>query len=404
MNGWKEREEHTFLRTGHRRLGLTIVRGSGTRVWDDEGREYLDFIAGWAALSLGHAHPVVVNALKEQADTLMHVTNDAYTMPQILLAEVLLDNSPFDRAYFQNSGSEAVELAIKIARKYGKERQGGAYEIIVADHGFHGRTLGALSAGGTPAYRDPFEPLVPGFVHVPFNDIHAIKMATSPVTSAVLLEPIQGEGGVIVPDDGYLRAVRDWCDARGLLLVLDEVQTGMSRTGKLFAFEHDGIEPDVIAIGKGLGGGVPVSAVLMKEKVALFGPGDHGTTFGGNPLLTAVAHATVRYMLDTDLPARVQSLGSHLMQRLVSLRARFPQIVSVRGKGLLAAIEFDREFAPELVRLAAARGLMLNPVRPNTLRLSPPLTVSEAEIDQAVEIIEETVETAVAAEEVPQMA
>ena len=388
MREWEERERRIYMQTGHRRLGVTIVRGQGTRVWDDEGKEYLDFVGGWAALSLGHSHPAVVSALKKQADLLVHMTNDTYTIPQIELAELLVRHSPFDRVYFQNSGTEAVELALKLARKYGKELLGGAYEIIVAERAFHGRTMGALAAGGTAAYSAPFEPLPPGFVHVPFNDIDALRTATSERTCAVLLEPIQGEGGVHVADDAYLKAVREWCDEREILLILDEVQTGMGRAGTLFAFEHYGIEPDIVAIGKGLGGGVPVSAVLMKEKAALLEPGEHGTTFGGNPLLTAAALGATQWILDHELFRDAVSLGADLMGRLGRLRTTFPVITEVRGRGLMIAVEFKQDIAAEVVQACVVRGLLTNAVRPNVLRLTPPLTVSVREICQAAGIIE----------------
>ena len=397
MNGWKERERRVYMQTGHRRLGVTIVRGQGIRVWDDEGKEYLDFVGGWAALSLGHCHPAVVNAIKRQADLLVHMTTDTYTIPQIELAELLVRHTPFDRVYFQNSGTEAVELALKLARKYGKELLGGAYEIISAERAFHGRTMGALAAGGTVAYSAPFEPLPPGFVHVPFNDIDALRAATSERTCAVLLEPIQGEGGVHVADDAYLKAVRDWCDEREILLILDEVQTGMGRTGTLFAFEHYGIEPDIMAIGKGLGGGVPVSAVLIKEGVALLEPGEHGTTFGGNPLLTAAALGATRWILDHELFRDAAALGTYLMDRLGRLRTTSPLIREVRGRGLLVAAEFNRDIAAEVVQACAVRGLLTNSVRPNVLRLTPPLTVSEREIYEAVEIIEDALGAVLAA-------
>jgi predicted acetylornithine/succinylornithine family transaminase len=382
-----ELEKKYFLQTGHRRLEVTIVRGEGSHVWDDKGREYLDFVAGWAALSLGHCHPVVVGALREQAETLLLATNDTYTLPQVQLAEILIQNSPFDRAYFQNSGTEAVEVAIKLARKFGKLHRNGAYEFICAHRAFHGRTLGALAATGHQEYQEPFQPMPPGFAHVPFNDLAALKAATTDKTCAVVLEPVQGEGGVYVADEAYLAGVRSWCDQRGLLLILDEVQTGMGRTGKLFAFQHYGIEPDIITLGKGLGGGVPVSAILAKERAAVFGHGDHGTTFGGNPLLCAVALAVVRWMLDQDLPTHVAELGDHLVRRLDELKARCDGIKEVRGKGLLVAMEFDRDVAPDLVQACVANGLLTNPVRPNALRFMPPLTVTKEEIDQAMDIL-----------------
>ena len=395
MGDWQEREQQVYMRTGHRRLGVTIVKGKGTHVWDDDGKEYLDFVSGWAALSLGHSHPAVIDALKKQADELMHVTNDAYTVPQVMLAELLVEHSPFDRVYFMNSGSEAVELALKLARKYGQERLGGAYEFISAERGFHGRTMGALAAGGTPRYSAPVEPLPPGFVHVPFNDIAALKAKTTAQTCAVLLEPVQGEGGVFVADVSYLREVRAWCDEKGMLLVLDEVQTGMGRTGSLFAFEQYGIVPDIIAVGKGLGGGVAVSAALFKEDVGLLEPGEHGTTFGGNPLLTAAAYGAMTWLLEHDLPAVAAESGKYLMDGLRRVAGAFPNVTAVRGVGLLVAIAFDEDIAADMVQACVNRGLLTNPVKPNALRLTPPLTVSKEEIDQAVHIIEQALEDVV---------
>lgn len=389
MSDLQEREQRVYMRTGHRRLGVTIVKGKGTKVWDDEGKEYLDFVSGWAALSLGHSHPAVIDALKKQADELMHVTNDAYTVPQVMLGELLIEHSPFDRVYFMNSGSEAVELAMKIARKYGQERLGGAFGFISAERGFHGRTMGALAAGGTPRYSAPFEPLPPGFDHVPFNDIAALKAKTTAETCAVLLEPTQGEGGVFVADDSYMREVRAWCDEKGILLVLDEVQTGMGRTGSLFAFEQYGIIPDIVAIGKGLGGGVPVSAVLFKEDVGLLEAGEHGTTFGGNPLLTAAAYGAMTWLLANDLPTVAAESGDYLMDGLRRMAEAFPNVTEVRGRGLLVAIAFDEDIAGDMVQACVDRGLLTNPVKPNALRLTPPLTVSKEEIDRAVQIIKQ---------------
>ncbi|MEE8369392.1 MAG: aminotransferase class III-fold pyridoxal phosphate-dependent enzyme, partial [Dehalococcoidia bacterium] len=272
---WVDLERRYFLPTG-KRQPVTLVRGEGSRVWDDEGREYLDFVAGIAVVSLGHSHPVVVKAVTEQAGELMHVSNLYYTIPQLRLAQLLCENSGLDRAFFCNSGAEAVEGCIKLARKWGKEKRDGAAEIIVAEGAFHGRTLATVTAGGTERYRAPFTPLPGGFVRVPFNDAEAIRQAVTKSTAAVLLEPIQGEGGVNVPDDGYLRQVRAICDEAGILLMLDEVQTGIGRTGKLFAHQLYGVEPDVMALAKGLVGGFPIGAFLVKEHCSVLGPGEHG--------------------------------------------------------------------------------------------------------------------------------
>ncbi len=384
---WAELESRYFLPTG-KRLPVTLVRGEGSRVWDDEGREYLDFVAGIAVVSLGHSHPEVVKAVTEQARELMQVSNIYYTIPQLKLAQLLCENSCLDKAFFCNSGAEAVEGCIKLARKWGKEKRDGASEIIVADGAFHGRTLATLTAGSTEKHRVPFTPLPEGFVRVPFNDAEAIRKATTKRTAAVLLEPIQGEGGVNVPADGYLRQVRAWCDEAGLLLMLDEVQTGIGRTGKLFAHQLYGVEPDVMALAKGLGGGFPIGAFLVKEHCSALGVGEHGTTFGGNPLATAVGYAVVKYVIEHDLPAQVARKGEHLERRLQSLADRHPIVTEVRGRGLLWAVELGREAAEEAVRLCLAGGLLANNVKPTALRLMPPLTVSEGEIDQAVEILD----------------
>jgi len=377
-----------YLFTTAKRLPLTLVRGQGVRVWDEEGREYLDFVAGIAVNSLGHCHPAVVQALTEQAQSLIQVSGFFYTIPQVELAQLLAEQSGLDRVFFCNSGAEAVEGAIKLARKWGKERRNGAYEIICTQNAFHGRTLAAVTAGGTEKYKAPFTPLPPGFVHVPFNDVEAIRRATTDRTVAVLLEPVQGEGGVNVPDDDYLMKVRAWCDEAGLLLILDEVQVGIGRLGALFAFQLYGARPDILALAKGLGSGVPIGAFLAREHCAVFTPGDHGTTFGGNPLCTRVALAVLRYILDHDLPAQVAAKGEYLKAKLLALMDKHPFITQVRGRGLLWAIEFEREVAEEAVLACLREGLLVNNVKPNALRLMPPLIVSYEELDQAVTIID----------------
>jgi acetylornithine/N-succinyldiaminopimelate aminotransferase len=381
---WPGVERKVFFQTG-RRTPVTLVRGEGSYVWDDQGNRYLDFVSGIAVVSLGHCHPVLVDAIKRQAETLIHVSNLFYTVPQLQLAELLVQHSCFDRVYFCNSGAEANEAAIKLARKWGRENRNGAYEIISALNSFHGRTLAAVTATGTEKYKAPYAPLMPGFVNVPFNDVEAIKAATTDKTCAVLLEPIQGEGGVNIPDDDYLRQVRAWCDEQRLLLILDEVQTGVGRTGTLWAYEQYGIEPDVMTLAKGLAGGVPIGAILAKERVAAtFQPGDHGSTFGGNPLATAAGYAVLKYIIDNDIPAQVRAKGERLLARLRGLEDRHPAISEVRGRGLLCAVQFEADIAEEVVRAALGEGLLLNNLRPNVLRIAPPLTVSDAEIDEAV--------------------
>jgi acetylornithine/N-succinyldiaminopimelate aminotransferase len=387
VTDWREVESRVFMTTG-RRMPVVLVRGEGARVWDDDGKTYLDFFGGPATVSLGHCHPAIVKALEEQSKRLIHVSNAVYSVPQLELAQVLLDNSCFDRVYFPNSGAEANEAAFKLARKWGREKKDGAFEIIATNESFHGRTLAAVTATGTPRYHDPFGPLPPGFIHVPFDDIEAVQNATTPRTAAIILEPIQGEGGVNVPNASYLPAMRQWCDEQNLLLILDEVQTGICRTGPLFAYQDSGVEPDVITLAKGLGGGVPVAAILAKERAAVFTPGDHGSTYGGNPLMTAVAHAVVRYMLDNDMPRHVERIGGYLAARLEALQKTHPVVREVRGKGLLLAVGFDREIAERVTAECLQQGLIVNNVRPNAIRLAPPLIIGEAEADEAVEIID----------------
>ncbi len=384
---WMELERRYFLPVS-KRLPVVLVRGEGSRVYDQSGRAYLDFLAGIAANSLGHCHPEVVKAIHRQSMELMHTSNYYYTIPQLQLAELLCRLSGMDKVFFCNSGAEAVEGCIKVVRKWGREKRDGAYEIIVAENAFHGRTMATLSATGNEKYWGPFVPLLEGFVRVPFNDVEAIKRATTAKTAAVMLEPIQGEGGVNVPDDGYLPQVRKWCDEAGILLVLDEVQTGVGRTGKLFAYQHYGIEPDCLAVAKALGSGFPIGAFLIKDACNVLGPGEHGTTFGGNALACAVGYAVLKYISEHDIPGQVAKKGEQLERRLRSLADRHRMVVEVRGRGLIWAIELDRPVAEEAVNLCLEEGLLANNVKPTALRLIPPLIVTEEELDQAVEIID----------------
>ena len=387
MTDWQQLESR-YLFSTFKRQPVTLVRGQGVRVWDDQGREYLDFVAGIAAVSLGHCHPTVVSALAEQSSALIHVSNLVYSVPQLRLAQLLVENSCLDRVFLCNSGAEAIEGAVKLARKWGKEKRDGAYEVICTDNAFHGRTLATLTASGTEKYKLPYLPLPPGFVHVPFDDVEAIRKATSAKTCAVLVEPIQGEGGVNVPSDDYLRRLRAWCDEAGILLILDEVQTGIGRTGSLFAYQQYGAEPDIMTLAKGLAGGVPIGALLAKEHCAVFAPGDHGSTFGGNPLCTHVGYSVLKYVIDNDIPGQVAKKGQHLERRLRSLADRHPIVTEVRGRGLLWAIELDGEVAEQAVGMCREEGLIANNVKPTALRLMPPLVVSEEELDRAVEIVD----------------
>ena len=379
---WIAVEQKYYAQTV-RRQPVVIVRGEGTRVWDADGKEYLDFVAGWAVNNLGHSHPVITQAITEQAGTLLQTSNQFYTVPQLQLAETLIENSCLDQVFFGNSGAEANEGALKLARRYGKLNRDGAYEVITAFNSFHGRTMATVAATGQPHYQESFTPLLPGFVHVDFNDVEAIMNATTDKTAAVFLEPVQGEGGVNMPADDYLSRVREWCDKQGILLMLDEIQTGMGRLGSLFGYQEYGVEPDVMTLAKGLGYGVPIGAFLSKEYCMALVPGDHGSTFGGNALTTAAAYAGTKFLIDNDLPSHVREMGDHLQRRFNELRSRFSFISDVRGKGLLVAMEFESDIAGQLLTHANAGGLLLNAVKPNTIRFMPPLNVTADEIDQA---------------------
>ena len=391
MTDWREVESRVFMTTG-RRMPVVVERGEGTRVWDDVGKQYLDFFGGPAVHSLGHCHPVLVEAITNQAKKLIHVSNAVYSIPQLQLGELLIENSVFDRIYYPNSGAEANEAAIKLARKWGRERKNGATDIITAVDSFHGRTIAAVTATGTDRYSAPFGPLPGGFLHVPFDDVEALQQATTPNTCAIMLEPIQGEGGVNVPNASYFPAVRKWCDDNNILLIADEVQTGMCRTGPLFAYEGMDFEPDVMTLAKGLGSGVPVAAILAKESCSVFTPGDHGSTYGGNPLATAAALAVTKYMLDNDFPTKVEKSSNYLVGKLEGLQQKHAsKITGVRGKGLLLAVSFSSDIAEKLMLDCLQNGLIGNNVRPNAFRLAPPLTVTESEIDEAVDIIDKAI-------------
>jgi len=394
MTDWVA-EEHRYLFQNYGRQPVVIERGEGTRVWDVEGNEYLDFVAGVAVNTLGHAHPVVTGAIAKQAATLIHISNHFYSKPMIELARLLVEHSCLDRVFFCNSGTEAVEGAIKLARRWGHDTKGGAHEIITAVDSFHGRSMGALAATGNARYQEPFAPLLPGFAHVPWNNIEAIRAATTEHTVAIMLEPIQGEGGVNLPAQGYLAAVRQWCDERGLLLILDEVQTGVGRTGSLWAYEQEGIEPDIMALAKGLGGGFPIGAVLAREQIAAhLGKGDHGTTFGGNPLAMAAGLATFRHVIENDIPGQVRAASDRLIARLRSMEDRLDVVTEVRGRGLLVAVGLGSDCAAAVVDECRRRGLLANNVRPNAVRFMPPLNVSNDELDRACDILEAAIAAA----------
>jgi len=383
MDNWQELEHKYYMQTFYR-APITIVKGQGAKVWDDKGKEYLDFVAGWAVNSLGHCHPAVVKAVTEQAGTLIQTSNNFYTIPQLNLAKLLIDNSCLDRIFFCNSGTEASEGAVKLARRYGKLKLKGAYEVITATGSFHGRTLAMVSASGQSKYQEPYTPLPTGFVNVEYNNPKAIKVAITDKTCAVMLEPIQGESGVNVPDAGYLKEVRKICDEAGILLILDEIQTGIGRTGKLFAYEHFGIEPDIITLAKGLASGVPIGAFMAKESASVFAKGEHGSTFGGNPLACAAGYATMKFILDNHISEHAAAMGKYLIKGLEKLKAKHSIIQGYRGCGLLMALDFKADIAKELVSNCLSEGLLLNAVKPNALRFMPSLNITEADIDGAL--------------------
>jgi len=387
VSQWQELEHKYFMNTVER-LPLTLVRGEGAWVWDEEGQAYLDFVGGWAVDSLGHCHPAVSEAVTRQVHTLIQASNQFYTVPQVQLAELLVQNSCLDRVFFCNSGTEANEAAVKLARRYGELRLKRAYEVITTIGSFHGRTLAMVAATGQPRFQQPYVPLPTGFVNVEYNNIQAIKAAATPQTCAVMLEPIQGEGGVNIASGDFLKAVRAWCDETGVLLILDEIQTGMGRTGTLFAYEQYGIEPDIMTLAKGLASGVPIGAILATEKASVFTPGEHGSTFGGNPLACAAGYATLKFIIDNDIPANVGATGQYLMARLEGLKGKFPFVSEVRGRGLLVALEFNSDIAGAVVMACLERGLLVNRLKPNALRFMPPLIIGRDEVDKAVGILE----------------
>ena len=387
MSKWQELESKYFMHTVNR-VPVTLVKGEGARVWDDNGREYLDFVAGWAVNSLGHCHPVVAEALAEQAHTLIQVSNQFYTVPQLQLAEILVENSCLDKVFISNSGAEANEGAVKLARRYGKHHLKGAYEVISAIGSFHGRTLGMVAASGQAKHQEPYFPLPVGFVNVEYNSVAAIKAATTDKTCAVILEPLQGEGGVNLPDDNYLKEVKEWCEQKGILLILDEIQTGAGRLGTLFAYEQYGVEPDIMTLAKGLGSGVPIGTIMVKDSANVFAPGEHGSTYGGNPLVCAAAYATLKYIIDNNVVDNVRKVGQYFTGRLEELKNKYSFITDVRGRGLLLAVEFDREIAADVLNSCLENGLLLNRVKPNALRFMPPLIIGNGEVDEAMNILD----------------
>jgi acetylornithine/N-succinyldiaminopimelate aminotransferase len=372
------------------RPNIMFVRGAGSWLEDQEGRRYLDFVQGWAVNSLGHSPELVRAALLEQAQRVLNVSPAYYNEPMCRLAELLAALTGMERVFFANSGAEANEGAIKLARKWGSLKRNGAYEILVFDDAFHGRTLATMSASGKPQWRGLFEPKVAGFTRVPKNDLSAVARAIGPNTAAVMLEPIQGEAGVIPFPIAFLRELRELTRDLGVLLILDEIQTGIGRTGRMFCFEHASIQPDILTLGKGLGGGVPLAALVARESVSLFEPGDQGGTFNGNALMTAVGYAVVSEIARPEFLLRVRETGDYLAGRLRALKEEL-HLGEVRGQGLLLALDLHQEIGARVVESALDSGLLINSPRPNTIRFMPALNVSMEEIDQMVAILGEVI-------------
>lgn len=377
-------EAEQFLMNTYQRMPVLFQKGRGTRLYSTEGKEYIDFVGGIASLPLGHCHPKVVVAIQKQAQRLIHVSNLYYTEPQIRLARLLVQHSFADKVFLCNSGAEANEAAIKLARKYSKEKYGPhRYEIITALNSFHGRTMATITATGQQKVKDGFEPLLPGFRHVRYNDIEALRDAIDDSVCAIMLEPIQGEGGVVVPSREYMQEVRRICADRDILLIFDEVQTGVGRTGTLFAYEQFGIEPDIMTLAKGLGGGFPIGATLAREHVAeAFTVGSHASTFGGNPLACAAAVATLEAVLeDGILLYECKRKGEYLKSGLEQLKERYSSVVvDVRGMGLMLGMQLSRECAP-VVKACLERGILINCTAGHTLRFTPPLIITEDEME-----------------------
>ena len=372
------------------RYPAVLVKGKGSKLWDAQGNEYIDFLAGIAVCNLGHCHPTVVRAAQAQLKQLIHVSNFFYTEPQAELSALLTANSFADRVFFCNSGAEANEAALKLARKYCQDRGNTRrFEIITMHDSFHGRTFATLAATAQKKFHKGFEPLLPGFRYVPYNDIAALQQAVTPQTCAVLLEPIQGEGGVNIPDASYLKEVRQVCDEHGLLLIFDEVQVGMGRTGKLFAYEHYRVKPDIMTLAKALAGGLPAGAMLARKHVAeSFTPGTHASTFGGNPVAMAAGVAVMKTLLQGDVLNNCRMMGSYFMNGLKALQKKFPAIVKdVRGKGLIIGVELSRD-GKDIVRQCLSRGIIINCTMDRILRFVPPLIITRREIDRCLSVLE----------------
>lgn len=389
QSAWLQRGQAVLMPT-YARQPLVLVRGQGTRLWDEHGREYLDLVAGIAVCNLGHAHPAVTAAVSRQLAELVHVSNLYYTIPQIELAERLVSLSFADQVFFCNSGAEANEGAIKLARRYSREKFGpGRFKIICTENSFHGRTLAALSATGQAKFWDGFEPLVPGFTFVPFNDLEAMAAAVDDTTCAILVEPIQGEGGVRLPSPDYLAGLRELCDRHQLLLILDEIQVGLGRTGRLFAYEHYNLQPDIMTLAKALANGLPIGALLARQEVAAaFVPGSHASTFGGGPVVTTAAKVVLEILARPEFLAAVREKGAYFLAGLQEIQQRRPVIREVRGLGLILGVELATDGLP-VVAACREKGVLINCTQGNVLRFLPPLIISREEIARFLNILDE---------------
>jgi acetylornithine aminotransferase len=374
----------------YKRFPLVLTKGSGCTVWDENGQAYTDFVSGIAVCNLGHAHPGIAKAISRQAEMLLHVSNLYYTAPQTELAKWLTDNSFADRVFFCNSGAEANEAAIKLVRRYFSEKgEKGRFKIITMEKSFHGRTMAALSATGQDKIKKGFDPVLQGFEFVPFNDIDALKRKIDASTAAIMLEPIQGEGGVICPAPGYLDAIRKLCNDTGMLLVFDEVQTGIGRTGKLFAYQHFGIEPDIMTLAKALGNGLPIGAMLAKEQImCAFTPGAHASTFGGTPIVTAAALETLRILTGEKIIEHCQNIGAYFKEQLMRLKSKYDLVEDVRGMGLLLGMKLKIK-GEAVVKACMEKGFLINCVQDDILRFIPPLIISKSEIDAFVACLDD---------------
>lgn len=391
MNAEIMNKSDMVIASTYARFPIAVIKGDGCTLWDADGKKYTDFVAGIAVCNLGHSHPRIAAALSKQANMLWHVSNLYYTKPQTDLAQWLVQRSFADRVFFCNSGAEANEAAIKLARKYFSSKgQSERYRIICMHQSFHGRTMAALSATGQDKIREGFDPVLPGFDFVPFNDVQALRDKVDDVTCAVMLEPIQGEGGICCPDPNYLKAVRELCDEMNILLIFDEVQTGIGRTGKLFAYEHFNVRPDIMTLAKALGNGLPIGAMLAKEGIAeAFSAGAHASTFGGTPIITAAALETLMVLEEEAICERVVEIERYFREKLARLKETHDCIKDIRGKGLLLGMKLDREGAP-IVRECMQKGFLINCVQGNILRFVPPLIIRKEEIDALIACLDDT--------------